>query len=111
LRARLTQEEEAAEVEVEVMAAVAAAAEVMVAAVVAISAAAAVHISAVVGTSAAVDISAAFALVECALAACISVARAAAAGPGYRGLRRDQVSAANARLRSTAIGPPAARRR
>jgi hypothetical protein len=110
LRARLTQEEEAAEVEVEVMAAVAAA-EVMVAAVVAISAAAAVHISAVVGTSAAVDISAAFALVECALAACISVARAAAAGPGYRGLRRDQVSAANARLRSTAIGPPAARRR
>jgi hypothetical protein len=110
LRARLTQEEEAAEVEVEVMAAVAAA-EVMVAAVVAISAAAAVHISAVVGTSAAVDISAAFALVECAPAACISVARAAAAGPGYRGLRRDQVSAANARLRSTAIGPPAARRR
>ena len=69
--------------------------------------------SEVVGTSAAVDISAALALVECAPAVRISVARVSAAGPGYPGLRRDQVSAANARLRSSAIpaGPPAARQR
>jgi len=101
LRARLTREEEAA---AEVMAAaVAVAAEVDTSAV--------VDTLEVVGTSAAVDISAAFALVECVPAVRISVARAAAAGPGYRGLRRDQVSAANARLRSTAIGPPAARPR
>ena len=63
----------------------------------------AVDTSEVVGTSEAVDISAAFALVECAPAVLISAARASAAGPGYRGLRRDQVSAANARLRSMAI--------
>lgn len=71
-----------------------------------------VDTSEVVGTSAAVDISAAFALVECAPAVRISVVRAAAAGPGYRGLRRDQVSAANARLPSMAIrtGPPAGQR-
>ncbi len=71
-----------------------------------------VDISAAVGISEAVDISAAFALVECAPAVLISAARASAAGPGYRGLRRDQVSAANARLRSMAIrtGPPAGQR-
>jgi len=107
LRAQPTPEEEAA---AEVMAVVAA--EVMAAAVVDTSAAAAVHISAVAGTSEAVDISAAaLALAECVSAVHISVARAAAAGPGYRGLRRDQVSAANARLRSTAIGRPAAQQR
>jgi len=72
-----------------------------------------VHASEVVGTSAAVGISVAFALAECALAVRTSAARVSAAGPGYRGLRRGQVSAANARLRSTAIpaGPPAARQR
>jgi hypothetical protein len=83
-------------------------AEVMAAAV---AMAAEVDTSEVVDILAAVDISVACALVECAPAVRISVARAAAAGPGYRGLRRGQVSAANARLRSTAIGPPAARPR
>jgi len=72
----------------------------------------AVDTSEVVGTSEAVDIAAALALVECAPAVLISAARASEAGPGYRGLRRDQVSAANARLRSMAIrtGPPAGQR-
>ena len=41
----------------------------------------------------------------------ISAARPSAAGLGYRGPRRGQVSAANARLRSTAIGLLAARPR
>jgi hypothetical protein len=94
------QEEEAA---AEVMAG----AEVMAAAAVAISAA--VDTSEVVDTSEAVGISAA----ALALAECVSAARTSAAGLGFRGLRRGQVSAANARLRFTAVptGPPAARQR
>jgi hypothetical protein len=39
-----------------------------------------------------------------ALAVHISAVRASAAGPAYRGLRRDQASAANARWRSMVIG-------
>jgi hypothetical protein len=100
------------EEEAEVMAG----AEVMAAA--AISAAAVisaeVDTSEVVDISVAVDISAAaLALAECVSAVRISAARASAAGLGYRGLRRGQVSAANARLRFTAVptGPPAARQR
>jgi len=72
-----------------------------------------VDTSEVVGTSEAVDISAAaLAPAECVSAVRISVARASAGGPGYRGLRRDQVSAANAHLQSMAIrtGPPAGQR-
>lgn len=71
-------------------------------------AAGAADISAEVDTAAVVDISA-----GAALAVHISAARASAAGPAYRGLRRDQASAANARWRSMVIGtgPLAARLR
>jgi hypothetical protein len=86
---------------------------------------AAEDISAVVDTSEAADISAAaLALAaECVLAERASAVRisavrisgagAWAAGLGYRGLRRGQVSTVNVRLRSAAIrtGPLAARRR
>ena len=88
-------------------------AEVMAAAA-AVAISAAVDTSEVVDTSVAVDISAAaLALAECVSAARISAARPWAAGLGFRGLRRGQVSAANARLRFTAVptGPPAARQR
>jgi hypothetical protein len=76
---------------------------------------AAVDISAVVDTSEAADISAAaLALAaECVPAVRISGAGASAAGLGYRGLRRGQISRVSARLRSAATrtGPLAARRR
>jgi hypothetical protein len=66
----------------------------------------AADISAEVDTAAVADISAGVAL-----AVRISAARASAAGLAYRGLQRDQVSAANARWRSMVIGtgPLAAR--
>jgi hypothetical protein len=99
LQALLTQKA-AAEAEAEVMAEV----EAMVAGEVA----AAADISAEVDTAAVAHMSAGDGL-----AVHISAVRASAAGPAYRGLRRDQASAANARWRSMVIGtgPLAARLR
>lgn len=79
----------------------------MAAAVEVMAAAGAVHTSAAAAAVAA-PISAVPASAEL-----ISVARASAAGLGYRGLRLGPVSGLTARLRSTAVrtGPPAAGQR
>jgi hypothetical protein len=78
-----------------------------------VEAMAAAEVMAAAGISAEVDTAVADISAGVALAVHISAARGSAAGLAYRGLQRDQASAANARWRSMVIatGPLAARQR